>query len=630
MRALPPVAVASLSVLLPAVLVFALACDNGGYSVESRGSWAIGTWWVLALGVVLGWWPSRERSRAGTAVVVMLAAFALLTLASALWSTNDADAFSEFNRVGFYFGGFVLVLQAAHRAPLHRVADGIALGLTAVVALALFSRITPEVVSEPGLAEALPVGTTRLSYPIGYWNGLAILTALSLPLLLRAAASPGHSIPRALAAAPLPAAAATIYLASSRGGIATATIGTAVYLALSRFRWRVVSALVAGGIGSALVLAVLVSHSEFVNEPAAASTSTRVSIALVLLLGCVVSFALHATFATVLARVPAPPRWVGMTAVAAALVVSVTAIAYADPVEQLRTFKQPPTEAAANDDAVLAHLASLGGSGRWQFWETALDAWHAMPVLGHGAGSYEAWWAQHGTLPVFVRDAHSLYLETLAELGALGLALLAAAAAAVLLASWWRIRRLSVARADTVASATAVVIAYAVAAGIDWVWELPVVTLVALACLAVALTPTRIASRGPGALVRAGFAGIAIVMIVGQAIPYLSQVRIRESQSAAASRQFSAALDSARAARNIQPWGPDPWLQLALVHEERGELELARTAIDRATREDRDDWRLWLVAARVETKLGDIADARRSLERAIQLNPRSPLLQNLR
>ena len=629
MRAPPSPAVAGLSVLLPAVLVFALAYDHGGYSIESRGSWAIATWWVLALGAVLGWWPSRERSRAGTIVVVLLTAFALLTLLSALWSTNDADAFSEFNRVSLYLGVFLLVLQVAPRVPLHRLGDGLALGITAVVAVALFSRIAPGVFSDRALAAALPAIAARLSYPIGYWNGLAILAALAVPLLLRASASPGPPLRRALAAAPLPAVVATIYLASSRGGMATAAIGAAVYLALSRYRWRVVGALVAAAAGSALVLGALVSQSEFVNEPATVSATTRASIALVLLAGCFVTFALHAALAAVLSRQPAPPRWVGIAATTAAVLVAIAAIAAADPAERLRTFKQPPAQSSSSGDAILSHLVSVGGSGRWQFWNAALDAWQKKPVLGHGAGSYEAWWAQHGTLAVFVRDAHSLYFETLAELGALGLALLVAAAAAVLLASWRRIRRLSAARADAVASATAVVVAYAVAAGIDWVWELPVVTLVAFTCLAVTLAPARAAQKVAGAPARAAVVGVAMVVVVAQAIPFLSQARISESQSAASRGDLAGALASARAARRVQSWAPDPWLQLALVHEQRGELEAARTAIRRATREDREDWRLWLVLARLDTKLGEIAEARRSLQRAISLNPRSPLFAPL-
>ena len=160
--------------------------------------------------------------------------------------------------------------------------------------------------------------------------------------------------------------------------------------------------------------------------------------------------------------------------------VVLAAIAVADPAERLRTFKRPPAASAASGDAVLGHLLSAGGSGRWQFWEAALDAWQETPTLGHGAGSYEAWWAQHGSLAVFVRDAHSLYFETLAELGSLGLALLVAVAVTVMRRVLAAHPTASGRSADAVAAAAAVVVAYAVAAGIDWVWELPVVTVVAL------------------------------------------------------------------------------------------------------------------------------------------------------
>jgi hypothetical protein len=546
-----------------------------------------------------------------------------------LWSTNDAGAFSEFNRVSFYLGVFVLVLQVAPRVPLHRLGDGLALGISAVVALALFSRIAPGIFSDRALTEALPTTAARLSYPIGYWNGLAVLAALAVPLLLRAAASPGHRVRRSLAAAPLPAVVATIYLASSRGGMATAAAGIVVYLALSRFRWGVVGALVAAGAGSALALGVLVSQSEFVNEPLAVSRTTRASIALMLLAGCCVTFALQAALTTLSARNLTLPRWVGFASIAAAVAVAATAVVAADPAERLRTFKRPPAESTTSGDAILSHLVSVGGSGRWQFWESALHAWQKKPVLGHGAGSYEAWWAQHGTLAIFVRDAHSLYFETLAELGVVGLALLVGAGATALVAAWRSIRRLPAAGADAVAAATAVVVAYAAAAAIDWMWELPVVTLVAVTCLAVILTPTRTTSRGSGKPARAVLVVVAILVVVAQAIPYLSQTRVRESQSAASRGDLAGALASARTARDVQPWAADPWLQLALVYELRGELERARAAIVRATEENPDDWRLWLVAARLETKLGRIDEARRSLRRAIELNPRSPLFKQL-
>ena len=86
-----------------------------------------------------------------------------------------------------------------------------------------------------------------------------------------------------------------------------------------------------------------------------------------------------------------------------------------------------------------------------------------------------------------------------------------------------------------------------------------------------------------------------------------------------------AALDRAEAAQALEPWAASPYLQLALVRETAGDLAGARAAIEDAIERDPLDWRLWLVRTRLETKDGAIAEARESLARAVELNPRSPL-----
>ena len=62
----------------------------------------------------------------------------------------------------------------------------------------------------------------------------------------------------------------------------------------------------------------------------------------------------------------------------------------------------------------------LTGSGRYQFWEAAVEESETAPWNGIGPGTFEFWWARHGSYSGFVRNAHSLYLESLAELGILG------------------------------------------------------------------------------------------------------------------------------------------------------------------------------------------------------------------
>ena len=99
-------------------------------------------------------------------------------------------------------------------------------------------------------------------------------------------------------------------------------------------------------------------------------------------------------------------------------------VAAAHPVRLFEHFKAPPptplNTLPAKENPIEAHILSAGSSGRWQQWGSAIDEFESAPGLGRGAGSYEAWWAQHGTLQGFVKDAHSLYLESLGELGIVG------------------------------------------------------------------------------------------------------------------------------------------------------------------------------------------------------------------
>jgi Flp pilus assembly protein TadD len=71
-----------------------------------------------------------------------------------------------------------------------------------------------------------------------------------------------------------------------------------------------------------------------------------------------------------------------------------------------------------------------------------------------------------------------------------------------------------------------------------------------------------------------------------------------------------------------------PYLQLALVAELQGLLKTASAAIVQATDRAPDDWRLWLVRSRIETKRGRVYAGLQALRRARDLNPRSPLFAN--
>jgi O-antigen ligase len=128
--------------------------------------------------------------------------------------------------------------------------------------------------------------------------------------------------------------------------------------------------------------------------------------------------------------------------------------------------------------------ARLAGANRPHYWHVA---WHEVelnPWLGSGAGTFERYWLLYRPVSSFARDAHSLYLETLAELGPIGLALLLVALGLPLLVLRGR-------RDPLLATAAAAYAAYLLHTGVDWDWELPAVTLTGLICGASLLVGAR-------------------------------------------------------------------------------------------------------------------------------------------
>jgi O-antigen ligase len=137
---------------------------------------------------------------------------------------------------------------------------------------------------------------------------------------------------------------------------------------------------------------------------------------------------------------------------------------------------------------------------RRAYWDAAASDVARHPWLGSGAGSFGAVWSDASTRPRGPRaflpalDAHNLYLETLAETGPLGLALLLAALAAPFAALRHD------ARPASIAVPAAAYGAFLVHAGLDWDWEVPVVTLTGLACASALVIAARVESEPAGSL----------------------------------------------------------------------------------------------------------------------------------
>jgi hypothetical protein len=117
-------------------------------------------------------------------------------------------------------------------------------------------------------------------------------------------------------------------------------------------------------------------------------------------------------------------------------------------------------------------LAPHVGSRAW-YWHVAWGEAAEAPVVGRGAGTFALSWAAEQPVAQSARDAHSLYLETLAELGLVGLALLALALAPPLVAAL---------RRPVAPAAAGAYAAFCLHAGLEWDWELPAVTVTGLLC----------------------------------------------------------------------------------------------------------------------------------------------------
>jgi hypothetical protein len=622
-----PTAFPSRSLLTVAVgaVVAWVAFDNGGYSLTTWTATAVAVWWGLALAIGVGPFPLARLGLPARLVAAALGILSLFSLLSTAWAADAERAYDEAAQSAFYLGIFLVVALCAHRSATGAWLDGLELGLVAIALLALASRLFPSLGLGQDGGSVLPALVTRLSYPLGYWNGLAIFAALAVPLLLRTALTARAELLRAGAVALVPFIAGDVYLASSRGGVLVAAVGAVAFIVTAGRAWAASAATLSALVGSAVAVVSLHSRSALLNGPVtshAASVEGRSALAL-MLVAALVTGLLWMGLQRLGKRLRAS-RPIASAAIAAVGVLVVLAVVLSHPVARFHAFQRPPPTSAASL-STSEHLLNSSGSGRWQFWSAAVDEWTTAKVVGRGAGSFEAWWAQHASLALPTRDAHSIFLQALGELGLIGLACMAIAwivgpALGLILA-----RRLAGPERIAAATAASVAVAFAVGAAIDWMWQLPAVALAGVVALGLALGSASPERRLPRSRRRFVLVGFPLLVVVFEFLPLAQGIALGQSRRAAGRADPQAAGSAALRARALEPWAVSPLEQLALVDESVNRLAAAQTWIDQARRTDSTDWQVRLIAARIETKRGDIAAARRDLAALKTLYPGLPL-----
>lgn len=578
--------------------------------------------------MVLNLWPRERVPRAGLAAAGLLGAFAVWTAISLAWAGDDGRGFVEVVRALGYLGLFVLTLIAARRGSAGSWLGGLALGTGIVVLIAVLSRLEPSLIDNgrEEIGASLGAARGRLAYPLGYWNAFGGFAAGFIVLALAISISQARRALRCAAVAAIPVAMLGLFLSSSRGGIAAGLVGLVVLFIFARDRLALAAAAFAAGAGGGVLIALASSRDAFVDDLANSAASSQGDTILIFTLFACAAAALIWLVAEPLSRAIRVPS---LPVAGAATIVAVVAVAGAIAVDlplRLDHFNDAPSFVSVDEQGGVAHLSSGAGNGRWQFWEAADDAFGTQPVRGLGAGGYEAYWTEHGALSAPVRNAHSLLLETLAELGLVGGVLLSGFLIVVAV----RGIQIAATRDPWAVGALALFGACVAQSMIDWTWELPATFGPAIVAagllLGPALAPARSRARsaygwGLAALI-VGFA-----TIWGAGILLLGETKIAESQEAVADGDLAKARKAAEDASTLQPWSSEPKLQLALVNEQAGEFGLARDDVAAAIAEAPGDWRLWVVAARLDVKAGKLADARAALDRVRELNPRAGFLQ---
>ncbi len=158
--------------------------------------------------------------------MVAIGALVLLTvwtLLSAQWSGTPTRTVHEYQRTLLYLLAFSLLACLPNGTSnvrwLIRVV-AIALGVATVAGLA--ARL------DPALAQALSApADERLSWPLGYWNGLGLAGALAIIACLHVSSDLAEArVARVLAAAAVPALAVALFLTLSRGRSSRASSGS--------------------------------------------------------------------------------------------------------------------------------------------------------------------------------------------------------------------------------------------------------------------------------------------------------------------------------------------------------------------------------------------------------------------
>jgi O-Antigen ligase len=445
----------------------ALAFFSGGY-FEGPRAWAGLIAWLLvgvAAATALG---PPVRSPIGWLAVLGLLLFAAWTLLSYLWSPEIGTAYADGQRVFMYAGMLIAAAWLLRGRVLRVLEPAVAAGTVIVIGYGLSERLLPWLLS----FQRSPAAQGRLEQPLTYWNAVGAVAAIGIVLCAQLAGDRGRDgRMRIGAAAVAPLLGLGLYSTFSRGAMFACVAGLVTL---------VVIAPTLHGVRGIAVVAVAAAAGALAGAPFTGVTSlsgahhTRVLQGTVVLLILIALIAAAALIEREACRRERSGRLssagIGLPRHAGRIAIVVVIAAFG--VFLLVGDKESNGAQLSGGAARLTTLQS----NRYAYWKVAWRAFEAEPIRGVGGGGWAIYWLRYRPFNSGAQDAHSLYVQTAAELGLIGLALLAATFTGVVLAA-----RRALARAPALAAGpAAALVVWAAHVAVDWDWEMPAVTLLAI------------------------------------------------------------------------------------------------------------------------------------------------------
>jgi hypothetical protein len=620
----------------------------------------------------------------GAPAILAFAALTALTALSVGWSIAPDISYVEAGRTLAYLAAFAGAVALARLAPdgAIAVARAVVLAAVAVCAYGLAARVWPASFDEVAFSG-------RIGQPFDYWNALAGMAALGVvPALWLGARRGGSALGRALAFPATGLLIATLLIAQSRGALAGAAVGCALWLAIVPLRLRSLVVLAAGGAAAAPVVAWALSKDPFKLglQPLAAREQVAGDFGLMLAALVLVLLAVGVAVEAVAARRQPSLRTRLRAGTAVAVVVALVPLALVTSVATSErgltgTISDRVDELTSDSAAPPTGGGRLGSvaSERFGYWGEAFDAFGERPLAGLGAGSFELARLVYRDSSGVTRRAHGFVPQTFGDLGLLGaLAALALLAAWLVAAArstglqprrWWRPPAAprpdwTSERAALVALALAAVV-YGVQSATDWTWFVPGLTVTALLAAGFVagrgpLRPTAAAPAGtaaaaaarpaaeprgdvaPAGRPRARPAPAALVacaaVVLGAAVcgwaiwqPVAADRALARAYDDLADGRPLAALREAVDARDRDPRSAEPVYAIALALEDLGRPRAAAMALRDVAADRPRDPDPWLRLATLELDgRDDPSAALAAAERALRRDPQSRQAAGLR